>query len=481
MGRDIERKDFTDADFVEFQGRLADETGELERWFADDVLDDRHWIGGFELEAWLTDAAWSPAPLNEELLQRLQAPLLTHELARFNVELNTAARPLEGGVLGLMQRDLDATWDRCRAGAEDLGAHLLMVGILPTVKQSELNSDAMTPIARYAALNEQILRQREGRALSIDICGRERLQTEHPDVMLESAATSFQIHIQVPASRAADYYNASLLVSAPMVAISANSPYLFGHDLWAETRIPLFEQAVEAGGYRGASHGPLRRVGFGNGFVRESLMECFRENLDHFPPILPMHFDGADAGPMAHLQLHNGTIWRWNRPLVGTDEGQPHVRIEHRAVPGGPSVIDEIANAAFYYGLVHYHANRPEADAPDRLLPFARVRDNFYACARYGLEARVHWGREQPQPVAPLLRDHLAGCARSGLRELGLDPAEIDHYVDVVTERTRCGFTGAGWQRAWVERNGRDMKSLTAAYAARQAEGAPVHSWGVDD
>lgn len=479
MGRDIERTDFTDEDFAEFKRRLAAETDELERWFAEGVLDEKNRIGGFELEAWLTDAEGSPAPLNEELLRHLDDPLLTHELARFNLELNTEARPLEGDALGRMERDLEATWHRCREGAAALDANLLMIGILPTVKQAELNSDVMTPIARYAALNEQILRQREGRALSIDICGNERLQTEHPDVMLESAATSFQIHLQVPASRAADYYNASLLVSAPMVAISANSPYLFGHDLWTETRIPLFEQSVEAGGYRGASQGPPRRVGFGTGFARESLIECFRENLAHFPPILPMHFDD-DAGPMAHLQLHNGTIWRWNRPLVGVDDGRPHVRIEHRVVPGGPSVVDEIANAAFYYGLVHYYADR-HGSPPDHVLPFAQVRDNFYACARYGLDARVHWGREQAQPVTRLLRDHLAGCARAGLRELGLDHAEIDHYLEIVMERTRDGYTGAGWQRAWVQRNGRDMQALTAAYAARQAGGEPVHSWRVDD
>lgn len=480
MGRDIERADFSEDDFTEFQRRLAAETDTLEQWFAQGVLDEEHWIGGFELEAWLTDSDWSPVPLNEALLQHMDDPLLTHELAQFNVELNTTARPLRDGVLGLMERDLDDTWRRCSEGAATLDAHLLMIGILPTVKQAELNRDAMTPIARYAALNEQILHQREGRSLSIDICGRERLQTEHPDVMLESAATSFQIHLQVPAGRAADYYNASLLVSAPMVAVCANSPYLFGHDLWAETRIPLFEQSVEAGGYRGASHGPPRRVGFGTGYARSSLMECFRENLDHFPPILPMHFDADEAGPMAHLQLHNGTIWRWNRPLVGTEGDRPHVRIEHRVVPGGPSVVDEIANAAFYYGLVQYYAgwrDRP----PDQLLPFPQVRDNFYACARYGLDARVHWGREQPQPVARLLRDHLAGCARRGLEELGLDPAEIDHYVEIVMERTRSGYTGAGWQRAWVARNGPDMKALTAAYAAHQAEGSPVHSWSVDD
>lgn len=479
MGQNIDRSEFSERDFSEFTDRLRTETEKLSDWFETGRLDEVHWVGGFELEAWLTDADWAPAPLNEALLDRLDDLLLTTELARFNLELNTEPRILQGDALGRMEHGLAETWRRCRNGAAALGARLLMIGILPTVRQSELNAEAMTPIPRYAALNEQILRQRNGRALHVDICGRERLQVEHPDVMLESAATSFQIHMQVPASRAADYFNASLLVSGPMVAVSANSPYLFGHDLWDETRIPLFEQAVEAGGFEGASHGPPRRVGFGTGFVRESLMECFRENLEHFPVILPMHFDGDDVPPLAHLQLHNGTIWRWNRPLVGVDDGRAHVRIEHRVVPGGPSVPDEIANAAFYYGLVHYYASG-HGLPPGQLLAFPRARDNFYACARNGLNARVVWIDGRPGPIAKLLQEQLIPSARVGLRELGLDHAAIDHYLDIISQRVASGFNGAGWQRAWVQRHGRDMRALTAAYAERQSEGGPVHGWPVD-
>ncbi len=478
MGQNIDRSEFSERDFSEFTDRLRAETEKLSDWFETGRLDEAHWVGGFELEAWLTDADWAPAPLNEALLDRLDDPLLTTELARFNLEFNTEPRILQGDALGRMEHGLAETWRRGRNSAAALGARLLMIGILPTVRQSELNAEAMTPIPRYDALNEQILRQRNGRALHIDICGRERLQVEHPDVMLESAATSFQIHMQVPASRAADYFNASLLVSGPMVAVSANSPYLFGHDLWDETRIPLFEQAVEAGGFEGASHGPPRRVGFGTGFVRESLMECFRENLEHFPVILPMHFDGDDAAPLAHLQLHNGTIWRWNRPLVGVDDGGAHVRIEHRVVPGGPSVPDEIANAAFYYGLVHYYASG-HGLPPGQLLAFPRARDNFYACARNGLNARVVWIDDRAGPIAKLLQEQLIPCARVGLRELGLDHAGIDHYLDIISQRVASGFNGAGWQRAWVQRHGRDMRALTVAYAERQSEGGPVHGWPI--
>jgi len=481
MGRDIQTSAFSEADFDAFSERLRAETACLQTWFDEGRMAEAAPIGGFELEAWLTDADWAPAPLNEALLERLDEPLLTTELARFNVELNTEPRALAGDALERMQHSIDDTWRRCRNGAAVLGGRLLMIGILPTVRQEDLGHASMTPIARFAALNEQILRQRAGRALRIDLCGRERLQTDHPDLMLESAATSFQVHMQVPASRSADYYNASLLVSGPMVAATANSPYLFGRDLWDETRIPLFEQAVESGGLGGAAQGPPRRVGFGSGYARESLMECFRENLEHFPVLLPMLFEEGEDGPLAHLQLHNGTIWRWNRPLVGfSQDGEPHVRIEHRVVPGGPSTIDAIANAALYFGLAHYYAGQPGGyRSPGRLLAFPQARDNFYACARYGLSARVTWTDGDTHPVAALIREDLLPCARLGLRDLGLDRADVDRYLGIIEDRVRSGRNGAGWQRAWVERHGRDMRSLTAAYAELQAAGAPVHEWPV--
>ena len=476
MGRDISTSAFTEADFEAFSQRLHAETELLAGWFADDRLADTHPVGGFELEAWLADTTGRPAALNERLLEALQDPLLTHELAQFNIELNTTPRTLRDGALRAMERDLATTWARTRTAAAALGAQLIAIGILPTVRQDDLGHGAMTPSPRYAALNDQVLRQREERPLRIDICGRERLRTDHPDVMLESAATSFQIHMQVPASRAADYYNAALLVSGPLVAASANSPYLFGRDLWDETRIPLFEQAVESGGVGGAAQGPSRRVGFGTGYVRESLIETFRENEQHFPVLLPIAMEPAD-GPLAHLQLHNGTIWRWNRPLVGIDDaGNPHVRIEHRVVPGGPSATDAIANAALFYGLTRYFASDPDY-RPAGLLSFPVARDNFYACARHGLGARVRWADDGIYPVARLILRTLLPCARFGLSDLGLAGEDIDRYLGIIEARVDSGRNGAGWQRAWVERHGRDMAALTNAYAERQAEGNPVHRW----
>jgi hypothetical protein len=351
-----------------------------------------------------------------------------------------------------------------------------MVGILPSVAQSDLSLANMSELKRYRALNEQVLRLRDGAPLALEIHGREHLNIEHKDVMLESAATSLQLHLKVAVDNAVRYYNAAQIAAAPMVAAAANSPFLFGRDLWDETRIPLFEQAVEVGGFAGASRGPVRRVSFGTGYAKESLFECFVENQQHFPVLLPIVFDAAEKD-MRHVRLHNGTIWRWNRPLIGYDDnGTPHLRIEHRVLPAGPTVVDSIASAAFFYGLVHALAMRDTV--PEYELPFATARDNFYAAARDGLDAQITWLDGRRLPVQTLLLDQLIPLARYGLGLLEIDAQDRDLYLGIVKDRIRNACTGCNWQRAWVARHGRDMQALTEAYYERQQRGEPVHNWG---
>jgi gamma-glutamyl:cysteine ligase YbdK (ATP-grasp superfamily) len=299
----------------------------------------------------------------------------------------------------------------------------------------------------------------------------------HHDVMLESAATSFQLHTQINLNQAARLYNASQILSAPMVALCANSPYLFGKDLWDETRIPLFEQAVATGGYDAAAFGPIRRVTFGSGYVRESLLECFNENRDHYPVLLPVNLDNNTA-TLPHLRLHNGTIWRWNRPLIGFDEaGNIHLRIEHRVIPSGPSTLDAVANAAFYYGVAIAMVNLPTA--PELLLQFDKARDNFYRAAQLGLRAHLHWLDDKSHPVTELLLNILLPMAQEGLDLLGVAASDSKEYLDIIRQRLETGTNGAVWQRAFVDKHGRDMQALTAAYFQHQHSGLPVHEWKV--
>ncbi len=335
MGQEISGSRFKKHDFEAFSRRLKAETQLLERWFADKRFSARHGTVGFELEAWLVDNAAQPAPENVRFLEQLPDALVSPELSLFNIELNSTPLMVGGDALEAMHRELEANWLRCREVAGSMGLRLAMIGILPTVRDEMLTLANMSHLTRYKALNEQVLRLRHGRALVLEIQGREHLRTEHHDVMLEAATTSFQIHFQVAQNKAARYFNAATILSAPMVAMSANSPLLFGRRLWRESRIPLFEQAVEVGGINGAAFGPIKRVTFGSGYVRESLFELFLENLEHYPVLLPVEL-GEDPGALEHLRLQNGTVWRWNRPLAGFDaDGTPHLRIEHRVVLPG--------------------------------------------------------------------------------------------------------------------------------------------------
>jgi hypothetical protein len=334
----------------------------------------------------------------------------------------------------------------------------------------------MSPLQRYHALNEQVLQRRHGLPLCLDIRGQDHLFTCHHDVMLEAATTSMQIHLQVSPVEAVRFYNAAQILAAPMVAVAANAPYLFARDLWDDTRIPLFEQSVAVGGFA-AKHCRATRVGFGTGYAQHSLLECFQENLDCYPVLLPIAFtEGMDR--LHHVRLHNGTIWRWNRPLIGVEtDGRPHLRIEHRVASAGPTVVDVVANIALFLGLVH--ALGRQAEAPEQRLAFTQARANFYAAAKDGLRAEVVWLEGGSVPLRTLLLDKLLPLAREGLRELGMED-EIVHYLDaVIVPRVRTGRNGAAWQRAFVARHGSDMQALAAAYLVRQRRGLPVHEWDV--
>ncbi|HHH44908.1 MAG TPA: glutamate--cysteine ligase [Gammaproteobacteria bacterium] len=475
MGDEIAHSDFQAEDFATFDRHLQQETRLLGQWFEERAFSSRVPVCGLELEAWLIDAQARPAPVNRQFLARMDDPLVVPELARFNVELNVDPEELHGKALSLLHRGLQQTWDRCVTAAAGLDSRLVMAGILPSVLQQDLTLANMSELKRYRALNEQVLRLREGEPLMLDIHGRQHLNVLHHDVMLESATTSLQLHLKVAVPDAVRYYNAAQIVSAPLLAAATNSPYLFGKDLWEETRIPLFEQSVEVGGFAGASRGPVRRVSFGTGYAKESLFECFVENQQHFPVLLPIHFD-EPVREMRHLRLHNGTIWRWNRPLIGYDrDGTPHLRIEQRVLPAGPTVTDSIASAALFYGLVHALALHDVA--PELRLPFATARDNFYAVARDGLDAQITWLDGRKRSVQTLLLDQLIPLARYGLGMLEIDERDRDRYLGIVRDRVRNACTGASWQRAYVARYGCDMQTLTEAYYERQQSGVPVHEW----
>ena len=473
MGKEISETRFSSQDFERFAAELEGETRSLDRLLRDKRFAETDFTVGFELEACLLDRHYFPVAENERFLDRLAHPFVVPELSRFNVELNGSPQRLEGRAFSRMEAELEATWRRCLEIGHDIETTLIMTGILPTLRNRDLTIANISPRNRYYALNEQILRQRAGRPLRLEIEGRDRLGITHKDVMLEAATTSFQVHFQAPASEIARYYNASVILSAPLVALAANSPFLFGKSLWDETRVPVFEQAVDT--VVAGSAAP-RRVTLGSGYLRDPL-ELFRENVEIYPVLLPMRFEDG-ASHLRHLRLHNGTIWRWNRLLIGFDDsGAPSLRVEHRVMPAGPTVADMIANAAFYVGAARFLAGLRQA--PEDELAIETARENFYRAAREGLAAQLTWLGGTKVSARELLGDELVHMAREGLVLLGIDRDDAHRYLDLVRTRVRYAQNGANWQRAYVDKHGRDFFRLTADYLANQRLGMPVHEWPI--
>ncbi|RDD29543.1 hypothetical protein CR161_01810 [Prosthecochloris sp. ZM] len=479
MGSEIHRASFSETDFREFREHLRKETRLLAEWFSSSTFDDEAGMCGFELEGWLVDSNCNPAASNEEFLEKVNHHLVVPELSRYNFEINSTPHPPGGAMFRLMHEELASIWEHCSAIAATIGVKPMMIGILPTIDNRQLCLDNVSPLQRYSALNREILRSRQKKPLRIHIEGiTETLDIVHHDVMAEAATTSLQIHFQTTPNLAVRHYNAAHLLSAPMVAATANAPYLFGKELWSETRIPLFEQAVSIPTFTDRHGNIISRVTFGRDYARHSLLEVFLENLDAFPILLPVVFD-EDPGWMNHVRLHNGTIWRWNRPLIGMNkEGKPHLRIEHRVPSAGPSIPDSIANIAFFYGSMLFLLS--EKEPLSTMLSFEDIRHNFYQAARYGLDARIRWLNGRTMSVQELITTLLLPGAYSALLAADVDPDDVRLYLDgIIRPRVTEKKTGAHWQTAFIRRHGPDFQAMTEHYYNCQKQHNPVHEWKV--
>lgn len=472
MGQEIDRIEFMPEDFTRFSERLAVESSLLAQWMQQQRFSEKEpCIAGVEIEGWLLDRHYFPVADNQRFLAELADPLVVPELSRFNIELNCQPLPMTGPVFSVLSHQLQSLWARCQAVAHACEHTLMLIGTLPTLRECDLSMANVSPLNRYFALNSQVMRLRNGMPVRLDIRGRDHLQLTHGDVMLEAGTTSFQLHVQMPFSKALRFYNAAQWLAAPMIAVSANAPYLFGHELWAETRVPLFEQAVDTTG----GDPSLARVTFGNDWLRNSPFAMFEDNLLRFEPLLPLHCD-PQVERFSHVRLHNGTVWRWNRLLLGENaDGQPHVRLEHRVMAAGPTFIDMLANAALFYGAVYALAHHP--DVLEDALPFSSVRDNFYQAARSGLEADVVDRNGTRISMAKLMLQDVLPLAAQGLRSQGVDSSDAERLLDIIRCRVSTGQNGAVWQRRYMAAHPGDFVGLTARYLEHQRQGNPVHEW----
>lgn len=477
MGSEIAKTEFSEEDFRQFRQNLRKETRILMEWFSSDVFEQHQEMCGFELEGWLVDRHCAPSPENEKFLRRVNNSLVVPELSKYNFELNIEPHPLDSHLPAFLNRELRKLWNICTVNARDMGCNTLMIGILPTLQDRMLTLQNISALQRFHALNREILRSRSPHPLKIHIEGtKDSLEVVHHDVMAEAATTSLQIHFQVPVSKAAVFYNIAHVLSAPIVALTANSPFLFGRELWDETRIPLFEQAVKTPAFIDLHGRIVSRVTFGRDYVRDSLKEVFLENLDGFPTLLPVTFD-EDFSRLNHLRLHNGTIWRWNRPLIGFGkDGCPHLRIEHRVPPAGPSIPDIVANILFFYGaMLHLYPEVPQA-----AISFEQARTNFYAASRFGLEAKVTWSSGNAVPVNTLLLQQLIPGAMKALGTRGIDSHDLQYYLgDILSKRVATRRNGAWWQKNFIRHQGPDFSAMTQAYLENQNSNIPVHEWSI--
>jgi CBS domain-containing protein len=443
---------------------------------------------GAEQEMFLVDCNLRPAPISLEVLDCAKDARLTTEIARFNLEANLTPLFLTGGCFQQMERELNELLSLVRKSAKTFGADVLLSGILPTLQKSDLTLENLTPMLRYSQLNEGVMRLRGG-PLSIHIKGLDELQITHDNVMMESCNTSFQVHFQTSPAEFADAYNVAQAITAPVLAAAVNSPLLFGHRLWQETRVALFQHSIDSRTRNQLARSQPTRVSFGDKWLKNSVVELFHDQISRFRPIM---ITQAEEDPfqvltrgevplLSALRMHNGTVWRWNRACYGVADGVAHVRIENRALPSGPTVRDEMANAAFFVGLMV--ALPYEYGAMAKRLSFEDAKGNFFAAARHGLNAQLRWLDGESFSATFLILNELLPLARAGLKQSKVDSSDIDKYLGVLEERVRSGQTGARWMlNSLTALSGSepiDMRTRTLASAilARQKDGKPVHEW----
>jgi CBS domain-containing protein/gamma-glutamyl:cysteine ligase YbdK (ATP-grasp superfamily) len=483
----IKRQDDPE-DIRVFTQKLLTDIEVLSRMIEGEVFETGLRRIGAEQEMFLVDRDGRAAPVADEVLAAIDDPHFTHELALFNMECNLDPLVLETDCLSRFEAQLVGLVDKARKAAEAQGYGVVLTGILPTLEASDLTLDNVTPEPRYRALNDAILRLRRG-PFDIRVKGFDEVILRADSVMFEASNTSFQVHFQVVPDEFARLYNVAQAVSAPVLAAATNSPLLFGKRLWRETRIALFQQSIDTRQPTSHVREQNPRVSFGRRWVDDSVLEVLREDVSRLRVILSTEIDEdsraeLDAGRIPRLQalgLYNGTVYRWNRPVYGISDGKPHLRIENRILPSGPTPADEMANAAFWFGLMRAVAE--EHGDISRVMTFETAEANFLAAARLGLQAQFTWPGRPSAPAQDLILQELLPLAREGLDDMGITSADTDRYLGIVEERVESQQTGSQWMIESLVHMGDEgtkaerLAALTLATMERQRANRPIHEW----
>ncbi len=489
MGKDVDETVFSREDRTRYRQKVRRCLDTFERMLAQSRFDADRPMTGTEIELNLIDDQGDPAMANARVLKAIANADFQTELGQFNIEINIPPRRLAGDAALELEQSIRTSLNDAEARAREEGAHMVMIGILPTVTESHLNAEALSANPRYALLNEQIFAAR-GEDLHIEIDGVERLSTYADTIAPEAACTSVQFHLQVAPASFARAWNAAQAIAGVQVALGANSPFFFGKELWRETRIALFEQATDTRPEELKAQGVRPRVWFGERWIT-SIFDLFEENVRYFPALLPISededpvevLDRGDTPELAELRLHNGTIYRWNRPIYDVVRGRPHLRVENRILPAGPTVVDIMANAAFYYGLTRYLAEEDRSVWTQ--LSFTAAEENFHEGARHGLEANVYWPGLGTVPVSELVLRRLLPLAHEGLERWEVAPAVRERLLGIIEQRCLTMQNGATWQAATFHKlfdeehldRHEALREMTKRYAEHMHSNEPAHTW----
>jgi len=497
VGRGVTERTFTHEDRQRYRAKIQRCLDALARMLAGDPFSSHRQQIGLEIELNLVDDDLDPAMANAAVLEKIADPAFQTELGQHNIEINLRPRPLAGDEALQLERELRSALDAADEKARTAGAGLVMIGMLPTLRREHFDLRWLSVNPRYTALNEQIFAERREEMMldiegvGLDAAVPERLLTYTNTILPESACTSVQLHLQVVPGEFAAHWNAAQCLAGVQVALAANSPFLLGKALWQETRIPLFQQATDTRAPELRNQGVRPRVWFGERWIT-SIFDLFEENVRYFSPLLPETededplavLDAGGAPSLAELRLHNGTVWRWNRPIYDVVDGVPHLRIENRVLPAGPTVLDVMANAAFFYGAMRALT---EHERPVwTQMSFHAAEENLYAGARHGMDAELYWPGVGWVPPDELVLRKLLPLAHDGLRSHGVSDAARERYLGVIEQRCITRRTGSGWQRdtvrALAERAGDRSPALVGMlerYVEHMHSNEPVHTWPV--
>ena len=462
----------------------------LKKMLEDDWFETDTMRIGAEQELCLVDPNVKAFPKSLEVLDKLDGENYTTEFAKFNLEINMDPLTFGGNCLSEMEHNLHKDVERVRKAARDLGGDILLTGILPTIRKMDVDIKNLTPLQRYEALCEAINKLR-GKEFELRIQGMDELLMKFDSPLLEACNTGFQVHLQVKPDEFVNRYNIAQAVTAPVLACAVNSPVLFGKRLWAETRVALFHQSIDTRQVGEHLRDSSPRVTFGNQWLEESILDIYKEDISRYRVMLSAEveeeveklMEEGKVPELMALKVHNSTVYRWNRPCYGISNGKPHLRIENRIFPSGPTVVDEVSNAAFWLGLL----NGFEDEYKDitKELDFDNARMNFFAASKMGLDTKFMWTGDRKVSGVELIKKELLPIARNGLKKADINPSDIDTYLGVIEERVNTAQTGSYWvvksYGSLVKESNRDqaLTAITSAMIKNLNKGEPVHKWGL--